>query len=440
MLLVNDIAIWVALGACLIGGYFSACNIASKTFSKMRLSELLEEQGHLDRFEPFVSLKRRVLLVTGMIRACSGLIVLLAMLDYIERAYPSLSRAAQYMIVFVSSGVLVSIFNVAIPVSIARYLQERLLARSIPLLNFCVVLFRPITALLNLFDPLIRRVFDAEPQSNAESDLGDEILSVVEEHEDGGSVDEGQKEMIEAVVEFPTTTVGQIMTPRTDVHGIDIHSTLDGVRAAIHNEGHSRIPVYEKSLDHIVGILYAKDMIRFIGSDRPFDLRQTLRDALMVPESKSVRELLGEFKAKKVHIAIVLDEYGGTAGLVTIEDIIEEIVGEIQDEYEPTEDSPHIHRLDDQSIEVDARFHIDDLNDEMDLELPENKDYDTVGGFVFSTLGHIPEVGEQFSFEGVLFTVTAAERTRVNCVRLDLPKPSEKPAGHKADRPSDTLD
>ena len=338
----SDISIWLALAACLVCCYFAACNIALKTFSRARLSELLEDLGQIERFESFVKRKSKLMLLTGAVRTCLGLVVLLLLLSYFERGFPQAGRLTQYFLALCVGGLVVSVFVVAIPVSIARYHRERLLARSIPFLNGCLTLFWPVVWGLNLLDPVIRRITGGVNLAGGDSHLSDEILSVVEEHDDSGKVDERQKEMLEAVVEFPTTTVSQIMSPRTDVQGIDIRSTLEEVRAAILSDGHSRIPVYQESLDHIVGILYTKDLIQFIGNDRPFELRKVLRDAMMVPESKPVRELLAEFKAKKVHIAIVLDEYGGTAGLVTIEDIIEEIVGEIQDEYEPAEESPLI--------------------------------------------------------------------------------------------------
>jgi CBS domain containing-hemolysin-like protein len=211
------------------------------------------------------------------------------------------------------------------------------------------------------------------------------------------------------------------MTPRTDIHGIEFNAALEDVIATIQEYGHSRIPVYEDNTDNIVGILYTKDLIPYVGrSDTSdFDLSQTLREAYMVPESKSVRDLLAEFKARKVHIAIILDEYGGTAGLVTIEDILEEIVGEIQDEYEPQDEQPHLTWLDASSAEVDARMDIDDFNDQMDAAIPEDADYDTLGGFVFAELGHIPEQGEAFEWDGLRFTVTEAERTKICKIRIE---------------------
>jgi CBS domain containing-hemolysin-like protein len=225
--------------------------------------------------------------------------------------------------------------------------------------------------------------------------------------------------MLEAVFEFPTTTVGEIMTPRTDVIGIEASADLDNVREMIQKHGHSRIPVYEENLDNIQGILYAKDLLRYVGTDLPFEMGEVLRHALMVPESKPLAALLADFKANKVHIAIVLDEYGGTAGLVTIEDIVEEVVGEIQDEYEPQDEKPEFRKLEDGSYEVEARMRVDDVNDELGLDWPEDEDYDTVGGFVFSTIGHVPEQGESFDFQDCRVTVIDVERTRVNQVRIE---------------------
>jgi CBS domain containing-hemolysin-like protein len=272
---------------------------------------------------------------------------------------------------------------------------------------------------INWIDPVVRRISGADLENGNGHDLSDQVMTVVEDHEQADEVDDVQKEMLEAVFDLPSTDAGEVMTPRTEVDGIDIGSDLDKIKEAILRYGHSRIPVYQDDLDHIVGILYVKDLIRFVGTGEPFDLRSVLREPFMVPESKSVRELLAEFKARKVHLAIVLDEYGGTAGLVTIEDIIEEIVGEIQDEYEVQEAEPAIERVDDSTYEADARVHIEDVSDELDMTLPEDTDYDTLGGFVIASFGRIPQAGETFDFDDLRFTVVDAERTKVSRVRIE---------------------
>jgi CBS domain containing-hemolysin-like protein len=325
-------------------------------------------------------------------------------------------------VAFVISSVLVSIFTVAISLSWARYQPEAIVAWSIPLLTVLLAIFTPVVAFLHLFDPVVRRVSGASLSNDAESDASDEVMSVVEEHESVGSVDSEQKDMIEAVFDLTDTLAGEIMTPRTDIEGIEYGTPLTEIRDLILEAGHSRIPVYGENLDDIMGVLYVKDLIKLISTEQldEFDLKNYLRDVLMIPESKSVRDLLAEFKSTKVHIAIVLDEYGGTAGLVTIEDILEELVGDIEDEYEEDEEKPTVRKIADDLFEVDARVYIDDLNDELEVELPEDEDYETVGGFVFSTLGHVPEVGESFSHANLAVTVLAAEKTKVLSVQIQI--------------------
>ncbi len=413
-------AIVIAVLGCLLVCYFSACNIALKTLSRKRLADRLGVGFDPARLSLFYERRPMMLLLTGTARAVLSLVVLLATLYYFEERFIGWSRLTSYFAAFLVAGGLVSIFAVAIPVSWARYQREGIIAWSMPLLNTLLIVFSPVVWLLHLFDPVVRRISGADLDDGDDSDLSDEVISMVEDHEDGGEVDEAQKEMIEAVFDLSDTDADQVMTPRTDVEGIEVGSTLQEVKDSILKHGHSRIPVYEQTIDSIVGVLYAKDLIRYVCDGDDFDLRSVLREAMMVPESKNVGELLGEFKARKVHIALVLDEYGGTAGLVTIEDILEELVGEIQDEYEAAEETPAIHRLDDKTLRVDARVEIDDLNDELEIDLPEDEDYDTVGGFVFATIGHIPKAGESFDFQGLRFTVTEAERTRVVRVQVGV--------------------
>ncbi len=416
-------AIWIGILACVAATFFGACNVALKRFSRARFADVLAEGGPVDseRLARFVLRVPHLVLMTALLRVTLSMIVLLCTLYWLETRFTQWSLPLTYLVAFLIAGALVSVFVVAIPVSWATYRGEHLLARSMPLLVAAHIVLTPVTWLLHLADPVVRRLSGADLQTRDDDELTSEVLSVVEDHGDAGTVDDAQKEMLEAVFDLPTTDVGEIMTPRTEVDGIEVDSTLEQVKQAILELGHSRIPVYQESLDHIVGVLYAKDMIRYVGAppDAPFSLRDVVREPFLVPESKMVRELLAEFKARKVHMAIVLDEYGGTAGLVTIEDILEEIVGDIQDEYEEAEAPPLICRLADEVHEVDARVRIDQLNDELDLDLPEDEDYDTVGGFVFSQLGHIPDPGEAFDYDGLRFTVTEAERTKVRWVKVE---------------------
>ncbi|MCC6581745.1 MAG: HlyC/CorC family transporter [Phycisphaeraceae bacterium] len=431
----NEPAVWITVAACLIGCCFSAVNVAIRVFSRAKLMELLEERKRVAMLDRFLDKSARYSLLTGAMRTWCNLVVLLAVLSIVQHQSRQWDQIWTYLSALAVAGVLVAVFGVAVPHSWARYKPEAILAWSMPILNILDHLMAPMLAPLHLLDPIVRRISGGSLESENDDNATDEVMSVVEEHESEGTVDEEQRDMIEAVFDLSKTTAGEIMTPRTDIQGIECTADVEEIKRVILDAGHSRIPVYGDSLDNILGILYAKDLITFLNSKdlSGFDLKSVLREALMIPATKPVRDLLQEFKAGKVHIAIVLDEYGGTAGLITIEDILEELVGDIQDEYEPGGEEPTFHRVDPRTVDVDARMYIDDLNDEMDFELPEDEDYETVGGFVFARLGHVPEVGESFTYDNVRLTVTGAERTKVLSVRVRMLDEAEADA-NDADR------
>ena len=233
--------------------------------------------------------------------------------------------------------------------------------------------------------------------------------------------------MIAAVVQLRTTSVQEVMTPRTEIDALAYTDALDEVKAFVRTCQHSRIPVYEENLDHVVGVLYAKDLLHYLadhdnGTQR-FELRSILRPAIFVSDAHSARAVLAELLDRQNHLTLISDDYGGTAGLATVEDIVEEVFGDILDEYETDEDdSPSIDiSIDEATGHVDARAHIDDLNEvlaPLGVELPESEDYDTLGGCMSVTLGHIPHVGEVLEIGRVRLEVTEAEATRVLRVGL----------------------
>jgi len=422
---VNETGIWIAVAATMAGCFFAACNGALAVFSRTKLSEQLESTRRAKYLEAFYRQVPELQLMTGTLRILASMAVLLSVLATVQNRIPEAWDVMwTYLLTVAIAGLVVTVFFVAVAGSWARYSPEKLLGFSMPLLNGCLILFVPLVRFLRVFDPVVRRLAGAENNKD-ENDLSDQIMSVVEEHDDEGVVDVAQKELIEAVIEFPTTTAGEIMTPRTEVEGVEVSSDLGNIKEVILRDGHSRIPVYEDTVDHIVGILYVKDLTTYLGqSENDFDLKSLMRKPMMVPGTKSVRQLLAEFKFNKVHIAIVLDEYGGTAGLVTIEDIIEELVGEIEDEYEQEEERPGIRREDDTSAEIDARVEIDEANDRLGLNLPDDEEYETVGGFVFSALGHIPEVGESVELNNARLIVTEAEQNRIKRLRVEFTVPA----------------
>jgi putative hemolysin len=216
--------------------------------------------------------------------------------------------------------------------------------------------------------------------------------------------------------------VAKVMTPRTDVVMMSVDLSWEEIIRFVIGSAHTRIPVHGKTRDDIVGILYVKDLLPLLASD---DVKPTIREVLRtphyVPESKRLDDLLEEFQQTRNHMALVLDEYGGVSGLVSIEDVLEEIVGDIVDEYDK-EAEEEFRIIDDRTVEVLARVHLDEINERFDLEIPEDGDYDTIGGFVFSQLGHIPMVGEEVRWGKLRIEVTQASLRRIDKLQLILPE------------------
>lgn len=247
----------------------------------------------------------------------------------------------------------------------------------------------------------------------------EEIHSIIDVGEQEGVINRDEHAMIDAVLDLGDTLVREILVPRTEMVAVEIATPITEVLETIIEAGHSRIPVYEGDVDHIAGILYAKDLLKLWGKlPEEISIRSICRKAYFIPETKTTADLLKEFKVRRVHMAVAVDEYGGTSGIVTIEDILEEIVGEIQDEHDPVEQSG-MSRLDDGSYIFDARSHMEDVEDELDVQLPRGE-YDTLGGFLSYLLGHVPVQGEQGRYGKMLFTVEEADARKVSTIRVSI--------------------
>jgi CBS domain containing-hemolysin-like protein len=244
----------------------------------------------------------------------------------------------------------------------------------------------------------------------------EEIQELMNAGEVEGIINEEENEMIRAIFTLRDTIVREIMVPRTDMASVNADATVSEVLATINECGHSRIPVWDRTLDNIVGIIYAKDFLKYWGvPDLAVVLRKVMRAPYFVPETKQLEELLHDFKKKRVHIAIVIDEYGGTSGLVTIEDLLEQIVGDIQDEYDVEEE--WLVEESEGSVLVDARLPIEELEAYFGLEVERNK-FDTVGGLIFHLTGRIPRVGEEVETGDIRLIVLEADERRISKVRI----------------------
>ncbi len=230
------------------------------------------------------------------------------------------------------------------------------------------------------------------------------------------ATEEDQREMIEGVEHLSETLVRDVMVPRTDTVCVEDVAPIDEILATLVDSGHSRIPVYTDTIDNIVGILYAKDVLAALVRKEPLQLKRLIRPPYFVPETKRIDSLLKEFKRRHVHIAIAVDEYGGTAGIISLEDILEEIVGEIQDEFD--EEADQITQIGKNAWRCDARIHLEDLNAAIDAQLPSGE-YDSLAGYVFDLFERIPSVGEQVTALDLRFTVEAMEGHRLITVRVE---------------------
>jgi CBS domain containing-hemolysin-like protein len=256
----------------------------------------------------------------------------------------------------------------------------------------------------------------------------EEIRSMAEVGHEEGAIEEGEKEMIHSIFEFGDTVVREVMVPRPDMVGVDIGEDLNGVLALMLENGYSRMPVFEQGdRNKILGLVYAKDVMRRLHGDvrngkRKPVLKDLVRKAMFVPESKKVAELLREMQAKKTHMAVVVDEYGDTDGLVTLEDLLEEIVGEIADEYDREE--PQVQPIDENTLLVNARLPISELSELLDVDLPD-EEWDTVGGLMQGLLGQVPSRGQQVSFQGLTFRAERVQGRRIAKVRITKPAPAD---------------
>jgi CBS domain containing-hemolysin-like protein len=395
---------------------FGTLTYSLREFSRVKFEALLERKHQTAWLERTLSRSEDLAFVTAVVRLFSNILLLIGTLRLL--AHTDLAPAVQYFIAVLSTGFVSVLLSVAIPHAISRHAPEIVIAWSLPLLHGLRALLSPLVHLMHWLDRIVGILVDDNQE--AEEVVEQEILSAVEEGEEQGIVDPQEREMIESVIEFRDTTAGQIMTSRPEIVAIESTASLSEVKSTLEESGHSRLPVYTADLDHIVGILYARDLLKHLG--RPpekFEIRSALRPPIYVPESKPLRDLLREFRLQKVHIAIVLDEYGGTAGLVTIEDVIEELVGEIQDEHEQLEPAM-FRRIDEQTFEADARMEIPEINRLTGINLPEDADFQTLGGFVSTTVGHIPEKGAEFEHAGVRYTVLDAEPQKVNRIRAHM--------------------
>lgn len=336
------------------------------------------------------------------------------------------------IVVSLGFSVIVLIVSEIIPKSLAIRTAERTALRVAPTVTLLAWILTPFVKLFRAITNGVVRLFGIRG-STGPFVSDEQLVMLATLGEEQGVLREEERRRIEAVVEFEDIAAHEVMVPRVDITAVAINTPLSGVIDVALQAGHSRIPVYETTIDNIVGVLYVWDMLRYASASRyDVPISQFMREPYAVPESKSIGDLFRELQLRRVHMAILLDEYGGTAGLVTIEDLLEQIVGEITDEHDPGEPQ-YVEKVGTEEYVFDGRAALDEVNDAFDTEI-DSEEFDTLGGLVFHHVGHVPLVGDAVQVDGLIFTVERMEGTRISKVRVVRAEPGAE-AGQDEDRP-----
>ncbi|MBI4759313.1 MAG: HlyC/CorC family transporter [Chloroflexi bacterium] len=413
----------------LLNAFFAASEIAVISVRKTRLKQLVEEGNREARIVQRLSENSSRFLATiqvgvtlvGFFTAATAAISLSRPLQQFIALIPlswviQISQPLAVGLITLTLAFMMLIFGELVPKALALQHAERISLLVARPLDVLATLASPMVRVLTLATDGVMAIFGGGRRSSLPFVTANEIKTMVDAGEEEGVLAQEEKQMIFSVFDMAETTVREIMVPRIDMFAVDIETSFKEVLEHINKTGHSRIPVYEGNVDNIVGILNAKDLFRHLGALQvSAGLRKIIRPAYFVPESRRVDDLLRDLQRERVHMAIVVDEFGGTAGLVTIEDLLEEIVGEIQDEYDREE--PQIERLSEDEAIFDGRVGLHDVNDVLSLDL-QGEDYDTIGGLVLTHLGKMPAPGDTVEMEGIAITVLSTLGRRVKKVRV----------------------
>ncbi|HLY15414.1 MAG TPA: hemolysin family protein [Candidatus Limnocylindrales bacterium] len=435
----------VILVLTILEGFFVSAEISIISIRRSRLDQLSEDGNRRARRvrrlkdDPgrFLAVVQLGLTVLGFFASAYAAVNLSGELANSMR--PVLNGGADgiaLLIVTVLLALFTIVFGELVPKSIGLAYAERLSMLVAGPVEWIARVLGPIVWFLTRVTSGITRILGVSMSSDAQM-TAEELKLIVERGGEQGILEAEEEQMINAVIELGDRRLHEVMVPRIAIVALPVSATLDEAIDLIVEEGHSRVPVYEESIDGVIGIVYAKDLLPVlkVEADARPTVRSLLRTPLFVPESMSIDDLLHEFQRRKVHIAIVLDEYGGTAGLLTIEDLLEEIVGEIQDEYDVEE--PMIVRLSADEARIDGRVDVDELGETFDITIPleDEDEYDTVGGLIFHRLGHVPRPGDEVRLDGLKLTVETTDGRRVGKVLAVRQRdPDDDSSGDEDDR------
>jgi putative hemolysin len=422
------IEVFVLVVLVILSAFFSASETAITSIGRLKQEEFRRDKrlGHrsLDWLKENPSMMLGTILVGNNVVniSASAIATLVAIFALEKSGLGSIGVALGFTIGIMTFAILV--FGEIIPKTIAIRNAEKFALAFAPTVRIISIALFPLTKVLVLISTPFVVLFGGKMPKRGPFLTIDEIKMLLSIGEREGVIEEEEREMISSIFEFGDTIVREVMTPRPDMQCVDVSDPMDKIVDLIIEGGHSRIPVHEGNIDNIVGVIYAKDIFKIQSpKQKEQSVRDLLRTALFVPEAKKVHVLMHEMQAARTHIAIVVDEYGGTAGLVTMEDLVEEIVGEIYDEFEKKVKS--VEKIDDSTTVVDARLSISDVSDLLDIKLPKDG-YDTFAGFIFGLLGKVPAVGDQLQYEDILISVERVHRRRITRAKVVKLKKSQE--------------
>lgn len=406
----------------LLSAFFSGSEVALFSIESRKLKNDLSGHPLIRRYVLHLLESPRRLLVTILIgntivNVAASIISVALALDYAKNSSMSKNLVLSLQIIILSA--IIVIFGELIP---KLWASKRPLSFastvSVPLYWMGVLLYPIAETITETIRLIVSKIKLSKYQMAMQPD---EIAELANLGHERGTIKEKERGLINSIVGFNSVVVHEVMTPRVDMISISIKTDITDVLNIINSSGHSRIPLYEENLDQIVGILYTKDLLPYLknkGGLQGLSLPTIARKAMFIPETKKINDLLHEFQEKKTHIAIVVDEYGGTSGLITLEDILEEIIGEIRDESDKEEDL--ITKVSDNSFLVLGKISVDDLNELLDSEIKiEDQDFDTLGGLILSIAGHIPKEGYTFHLQNYKFTIKEILNNRINKVLIE---------------------
>lgn len=412
----------------LINGFFAASEIAIISVNRNKISMQAQEgdkkalliQKLFKEPSKFLATIQVGITLTGFLASASAAVSISTYFSqYLKRLNIPFSDQISLLLVTLFISYITLVLGELLPKRLALQNPEKIAFNIIGTIVFISKITAPFVKILTLSTNFFAKLFGVGATYEEEKVTEDEIRMMIDVGEENGVLNETEKEMIDGIFEFDDTLAKEVMTPRTAVFAIDINSPLEEIIHNIIEEQYSRIPVYDGDIDNIVGILYMKDLFVEMASKRldEISIKDLLRPAYFVPDTKKIDRLFRELQASKNHMAILIDEYGGVSGIITIEDLIEEIVGNIADEYD--EDVKDFQKLDSNVYIVDGLVSIDEVNEKLNLKLP-TEYHDTIGGFVLNLIGNIPETGESVQFENITFTVEKIDEKRIEQIKIQI--------------------